>query len=74
MDDDGRYGLTFDEMAASLEEVVHELERAELSSGISMNLFEQGFELCRDLSERLEETHQSLRDLMAEDDVDVDIS
>ena len=67
MSESKRNPPSFEERANSLEEVVRELEGGDLPRGLSATLFEQGVELGRELSERLDEAQREVEELISRD-------
>lgn len=57
---------TFESSIKRLEEIVHDLEKGDLSLEDSLKVFEEGMELIKSCSEKLEEVEQKVAMLVKE--------
>jgi exodeoxyribonuclease VII small subunit len=64
----GAQAQTFEASLASLERIVRELERGELSLEKSLELFEEGVRLSRECQERLSEAERRIEVLLQDND------
>lgn len=60
MTDDNLEKLTFEKGLGRLEELVHELESDDLNLDKSLELFEEGIKLTRNLNKKLDEAEKKL--------------